>query len=319
VRGDASAASLQGHPIAREIAASQVDRWFPEGEREGAGILSAICRGLDGTSPGSERREPEWLRIALRRALKDGRITAVRARLGPPVGEIEEEEKPVVRERAALASISYQVVDDATGEPVPDLALLITLPDGNEQERRTDKEGTIRFDGIRPGRCSVRGDRRDRDLLHVLVYSGMGLQPVGHHAHGESEAWERPTIQKLKKKLVRTPRGKATGITAVLRHRVRTGDTLASIAKRYELEADALTKFNFGTTDPDEVQRLLVREVGSRHRNLATGEVVLSDQDRPGIVYVPQPFRAEGQMTDNDYVIRVHQVQPAPRPYVFSL
>jgi hypothetical protein len=316
VRGDArTAAPLHGDPIARDIAVSQVDRWFPDGDS----VLPAICQVLDAASPGGEVREPEWLRTALRRALRDGRITAVRAPLGPPPVAPEEEEKRVARQPTALASISYQVVDDATGDPVPDVTLFITLPDGKEQEKRTDKEGTIRFDGIRPGHCSVRGDRRDRDLLHVLVFTGMGLQRLGHHAAHGNEPWERPTMAKFKKKLVRTARAKAAAITAVQRHRVRTGETLASIAERYDMTADELTKFNFGTTDKDEVQRLLIREVGCRHRDLSTGQVVLSDKDKPGILYVPTPFRAPGQMTDHDYVIRVHQVQPTPRPYVFSL
>ncbi|APR86757.1 hypothetical protein A7982_12106 [Minicystis rosea] len=324
VRGDArtEAHSLRGQPMTREMAKARVDAWFPGGFGDArTEMLASICRSLTGAFPGEGVPDATWLKRTLRRALEDGRLTAVRTRLPAPAGGLEEEPETVRRPaQVERASITYQVVDDATSDPIADVALWVALPDGREEEKRTDAEGYVRFEGIRPGRCSVRADRGERDLLHVLVFDGFGLHPVGEHgALGRSERWPRPTVVELDKKLARKPQKRALAITAVRRHRVRTGETLASIAKLHDLDERALLQFNFGTTDHAEVQRLLVREVGCRRRNLGTGDVVLSDRDRPGILYIPEPFKAHGQSTDHDYVIRVHRVRPAPPSYAFSL
>lgn len=252
-----------------------------------------------------------------------GTLRVVESRRAPfPVGtggeREEREDQPAPR--AETASISYQVVDDATGEPIRGVALLVRLPDGEEHERRTDGDGFVRFEGIRPGPCAVRAERGDRDLLHVLVFDGFGAPTPGTAATGEAQPWERPRVAALPRKDLRSPDPeRRPALTAVRRHRVRTGDTLGSVARQHGLEEQALVRFNFGTTDEAEVQRLLAREVGCRTVDFATGAYVLTDADRPGLLYVPVPFVAEGQRTDNDYVLRVHRVRPAPAPWVFSL
>ena len=81
--------------------------------------------------------------------------------------------------------------------------------------------------------------------------------------------------------------------TPFTEHRVRSGDTLEKIAQKGGITWQELSFFNFGTAVPAEVNRSLHEFVGCTKRTKDGKNFVFSDDDVPGIIYVPkapQPF-----------------------------
>jgi hypothetical protein len=236
------------------------------------------------------------------------------------VGGAGEGKDAAAQVKEALESITYQVVDDATGDPIAGVSLSVTLPNGKEVDQTTNGEGIVRFDDLKPGRCAVRAKMADRDLLHVLAYVGFGLHPLRTDEGAKTtKLWDRPTVHDLKPAEVRDAKSAPVHIVVVDEHKVATGETFDTIAEKHGTTAAKLKHFNFGTTDDKEVQRHLAREVGTTLRNLKTGEYAFSSQDVPGILYVPREWQVSGQVTDRDHVIRVRRIEPYQPPYVFSL
>lgn len=58
--------------------------------------------------------------------------------------------------------IEIELVDEA-GDPVADVAYVITAPDGTEHAGRTDGEGTARVSEIASGQCKIRFPELDKD------------------------------------------------------------------------------------------------------------------------------------------------------------
>lgn len=232
---------------------------------------------------------------------------------------LEKETRTSDASETSLHSISYQVVDDLTSEPLPGVELLVTLPNGKETPHTTDGDGMVRIEGLAPGRCDVRAKAGGKGLLEVLAYVGFGLLPITVDAPTGEPAWARPNVEELDVVGQRKLKPKATAIAKIRPYRVRTGDTLESIGERFGLARDEILQFNFGTTDRMKVRRMLAREVGCTWRDLKTGDFVFRSEDEPGILYLPEPFRAEGQRTDNDYVVRVKRIAPHHPPFVYSL
>ena len=81
----------------------------------------------------------------------------------------------------------------------------------------------------------------------------------------------------------------ATDHTSFTEYHVRSGDTLASIAKQNGLTWQDLTNYNFGTETPSEVNEALEEYVGCTHRTPNGKNVVFTDKDDPGIIYIPKP------------------------------
>ena len=98
-----------------------------------------------------------------------------------------------------------------------------------------------------------------------------------------------------------------TTILKVERHRVRAGESLDSIARSAELTWQDLAAFNWGTTDPDEINRHLRDDVGCTRKTDDGANYVFCDFDYPGIVLVPQRWSEDGLRTD-----RVHKVKVQP-------
>ena len=96
-------------------------------------------------------------------------------------------------------------------------------------------------------------------------------------------------------------------ILKVERHKVRNGESLDSIARSAELNWQDLAAFNWGTTDPDEINVHLRDDVGCTRRTGDGANYVVSDFDYPGIVLVPRRWSEEGLRTD-----RVHKVKVQP-------
>jgi hypothetical protein len=166
VRGDARTAALAlgGEALRREAAAERVDAWFPAGwgHEDGGQVLTAIGLALEGGVPGDSAPDAEWLKRTLRRALRDGRVTAVRVQVGvgAPAGGVAEEEEPKTAPRPAAREEKtwIEIVlmdDDEPPQPVAFAKYRIELPNGRVEAGILDANGRARVVGIDPGECQV--------------------------------------------------------------------------------------------------------------------------------------------------------------------
>lgn len=100
-----------------------------------------------------------------------------------------------------------------------------------------------------------------------------------------------------------------TQIAEIEKHRVRSGETLASLATAAGLTTAELARFNFGTDCPAEVDKHLRDDVGCTRD--AKGDLVFDDNDDPGIILIPKTFARTGLLTDQLHTIWVRTVAPA--------
>jgi hypothetical protein len=151
----------RGVALGREAAAAHVSEWFPEGwGHEQNRTLAAICHALEGAFPDSGPPDARWLRGTVRKALRDGRLTAVRVDLPAPVWGLEEEEPVTAKRPVAVAEektwIEIELVDDdEPPQPVAFAKYRILLPNGSPREGILDANGRARIEGIDPGECLV--------------------------------------------------------------------------------------------------------------------------------------------------------------------
>ena len=97
----------------------------------------------------------------------------------------------------------------------------------------------------------------------------------------------------------------ATDHTSFTDYHVRSGDTLASIAKQNGLTWQDLTKYNFGTDTPTEVNAALEELVGCTLRTPNGKNLVFTDKDDPGIIYIPKPDQSYDVDTGKDHPFSV--------------
>src|ERR1051325_9022764 len=77
--------------------------------------------------------------------------------------------------------------------------------------------------------------------------------------------------------------------TPYTEYHVKSGDTLENIAQKNGLKGQDITTYNFGTTTPSEVDTSLHEYVGCTERSEDGKRYVFSDDDVPGILYIPKP------------------------------
>jgi hypothetical protein len=63
--------------------------------------------------------------------------------------------------------VTFEVLDNETGKPVPGVTLEIKLPDGTTKKSKTDGSGLIEIKNITSGSCSIES-MTDSDALEVL-------------------------------------------------------------------------------------------------------------------------------------------------------
>lgn len=306
VRGGAGAGIPRGEAIPRESAAARVGEWFPDGwGREQAGTLAAICRPLTGSFPGSAPPGAGWLRKTVAEALRDGRLTAVRTSLRAPLWSVPEREEPRPAQRTVAADetwIEIVVVDDATGEPVSGARLTLKLPRAARAEHTVPASGHLLFDPCHAGLCEVESDLAGATL-------GSTLELVGR---------AEPSGRPLRGIAVPNRGNKPFKIAHVVRHRVRTGETLAALAERAGMTWKELARFNFETDAPKEVNKALRAAVGCSHRTSDGQNYLFHDSDRPGIIYIPRRLEERGLATGQTHVLCVRRMTMPLRPFLFS-
>jgi hypothetical protein len=305
VRGDArAAAGLHAEALGGEAAAAQMDGWFPEGwGREGLGTLTAICHALEGSFPEGESPGAGWLKGTLRRALRDGRVTAVRVGFGAPASSVSPEEPATLRASARFEETTWVelvVVDDTTNKPISGVRLSVKLPDGSRRVQGTDDEGVVRIDPVERGLCDAACPSSHRWLGTTLGFVAVGGVSLPGDAREQGTARD------------------GLGIMNVIAHKVRTGETLDGLARANDLTWQDLARFNFDTDDPKEISGFLRARVGCTRRTKDRNNYLFSDSDDPGIVFIPRPWEERGLSTGRTHVIRVRRFVKTFRLFVFS-
>src|SRR3954451_16620448 len=93
--------------------------------------------------------------------------------------------------------------------------------------------------------------------------------------------------------------------TPFTEYHVKKGDTLASIAQKNGLKWQQITTYNFGTATPREVNDCLHEYVGCTERTADGKNYVFSDDDVPGIIYIPKPPKPFALSTGEYHKIKV--------------
>jgi len=193
-------------------------------------------------------------------------------------------------------SFSLQIVDDVTDEPISGIKLKLKLPGGGTQQASSDGSGTIRVSNVQRGLVEVKsvieGAKLDETL--AFVKSGAGTTPP------------------------QEGRKKASGrfLARLTQYKVSDGETLESVAEAHGLSVNELTQFNWGTTDPKEIQKRLFLDVGCRETD-SSGKFILTRRDNPGIIYIARPLELSLMASGPRQVLRVARV-PAPPVFRFS-
>ena len=217
--------------------------------------------------------------------------------VAPSVFDDRKEPPPLTPEPAQapakkkLTWIEFKVVEDATGQPLSPVRLTIKTPDGNEAFHTTNSEGLIRIDDIDQGTCDAKCDLKNLRLPETRAFVRMGEDAVDKQPTGE-------------------PRNetKVLRVAVVEKRKVRTGDSLASLAKAAKMTWQDLAKFNWGTDVPDEINKHLRDEVGCTKKTADGHNYVFDDSDHPGIVFIPHQWEQDGLATTQRHVIRVRRM-----------
>ena len=98
-------------------------------------------------------------------------------------------------------------------------------------------------------------------------------------------------------------------IADIEEHKVKSGESIKSLADANGLTWQELAKFNWGTDAPAQINERLRDEVGCTLRD-AQGNYIFDSADKPGIVLIPKKFEANGLVTDKTHTLRVLQVTP---------
>jgi hypothetical protein len=102
-------------------------------------------------------------------------------------------------------------------------------------------------------------------------------------------------------------------LVQVDRHRVRTGQTLASIAKEWRVPGEDIALFNWGTTDQQQLDRRYRETLGCTRTSPDGARVVFDDRDEPGVVLIPRPWESRLSIGP------VHRIAVAPLRTVFLI
>jgi len=198
-------------------------------------------------------------------------------------------------------TFTVRVVDDFTDLPIAGVQLNVTLPDGTVERHITDAQGRVHVDDLdTPGMGSVACELKDLRLRTTLDFVGLG---EGRLTPDEASQFDEAYF----------PRRGASLIAEIVEHKVKTGESIKSLADANGMTWQELAKFNWDTDVPDKINEHLRDDVGCAKRAPDGRNLKFDSADEPGVVFVPRPWSAEGLATDMEHIIRVRVLSYGPR------
>jgi hypothetical protein len=206
--------------------------------------------------------------------------------------------------------IKFIVVDDRTDRPIGDLGLQIRLPNEKIEFRATNPAGEIFLSDIVRGTCAISCSIEDAQIKQTLNFVRMDA-PASATATSATASGDEPAVQptgQSKGAAESEPMGKGMCIARVEEHRVRTGETLKSIAEDNGMTWQRMAEFNWGTAAPDKINEFLQDEVGCTAKTPDGHNYSFRDTDHPGILFIPKKWEQNGLPTDKIHKIPVRQM-----------
>jgi len=207
------------------------------------------------------------------------------------LAELDGEPDPAARKDDApvtdrvLSFVRFELIDDE-GRPAPGVQFSVRLPDGEVRRCTTDSSGRVEINGIDPGTCTIETDLRGAQLRDTWAVSET---QTGRPAGSAGSATAR-----------------RTRLARLDAHKVATGESLASIAAAHGTSWQELSYFNFGTSDPNEINARLPDDVGCTRTTASGKNYIFDTADDPGILYLPSAWTRSGFETGATHPIRVH-------------
>jgi hypothetical protein len=99
-------------------------------------------------------------------------------------------------------------------------------------------------------------------------------------------------------------------IAKVEKHKVKSGESLASLAKGAGISWKDLALFNWGTDVPTEINLRLRDYVGCTKKTKDGHNYIFSDSDHPGILLIPSQWSLRGLAANKTHTIRVLLMRP---------
>ena len=188
-----------------------------------------------------------------------------------------------------------KVVDDESGMTITGVSLDLKTPSGSDEQHKTRLSGLIESLGLQSGSCELSCDLRDLTIDNTLVFVGVGEVPIGKPGAGLSKS-DKVSVPAA---------GKNYRVALVEEHKVKTGETLASLAQSVGMSEQDLANFNWKTKDPSDIEKHLANDVGCTKKSADGKKYILDDADEPGILYLPQKWTKGGLSTNQQHTIRV--------------
>ncbi len=285
-------AGLQGAPRAHpEVLVGELDDWL----RRDRPKLRAMLEELDGAGVhqlalprrGAASRDP--LRARLEAAFRTGALVGFElveprllARSDVPLPE------PAPGPEPEPTWFELRVMWEDTGDAVSGLPIVIQPSEGGTTMRETDSDGRIRLENVYGTMCEARSKWDGLTLADVAAFVGTGEPPIPEDQRGQGPRRQAPRA-----------------VAGIERHKVREGETLESVAGAAGLTWQQLAKFNWKTDDPKAVNRHLASDVGCTRRTTDKKNYVFSNDDDPGIIFVPRAWKLPRLGVAAEHVIRV--------------
>lgn len=195
------------------------------------------------------------------------------------------------------STFALKVVLDENDEPIPGIEVQITLPTGEMVEERTDSSGRVRIPEVdAPGMCSVTCELDDARLPRTYDFVAMGAVRAEALDDEDQEDDTEASTEDF---------GTRRIIALIEEHKVKTGETIKSLATANGMTWEELAEFNWDTRIPEQINDHLRDDVGCTKKTADGNNYMFDDSDDPGIMYIPTQWRQDGLATDTEHIIRV--------------
>ncbi len=230
----------------------------------------------------------------------------------PDPPPLPERKFPPAMDPSTPGWIEFELIWDDSEEPVGMVELDIETVYGQIKTKKSNQGGVLRLEDIERGACKIitkvpKNITVDQCAVPAPLLPTIEKKAAKYSKTDQAENYlsenhsEEPAKEEKEKR--ETPKA----IVVLENRKVKTGETLKTIAIQADMEWQELAYFNWGTRDPKEIEECLINQVGcSKKKN---NEYVFDDSDSPGIIYIPKPWQERGYPTGLTNVIRLAKLK----------